>query len=155
MMTRVVFVPTIFSLADLWGERCTLRLLWGERRPQHYSVEEPQDAGFQRVHSGCYKTRTGGRRSHTWTRQVSARHNEAQYEEKVSDKQEVVVSKPKKTEFEKSPKFDIPKSVKKDIKFVFASTMEDVLPTALTKWPIVKVKRVTKPLRPSFIASNW
>ena len=32
---------------------------------------------------------------------------------------------------------DIPDKVKKDIKFVFAEKIEDVLSTALTKWPIV------------------
>ena len=32
---------------------------------------------------------------------------------------------------------DIPEKVKKDIKFVFAEKLEDVLSVALTKWPIV------------------
>jgi ATP-dependent Lon protease len=49
---------------------------------------------------------------------------------------------------------DIPSTVKKDIKFVFASTMEDVLQVALTKWPISNEAKVPLPIRPSFIASN-
>ncbi len=48
---------------------------------------------------------------------------------------------------------DIPNSTKKDIKFVFADKLEDVLKVALTKWPPVKTFRKTYP-RPTYLASN-
>jgi len=32
---------------------------------------------------------------------------------------------------------DVPEKVKKDIKFVYATKLEDVLKVSLTKWPVV------------------
>jgi ATP-dependent Lon protease len=50
---------------------------------------------------------------------------------------------------------DIPETVQKDIKFVFASQLEDVLTETLTKWPLVaKEKTETAPYRPSFLAAR-
>lgn len=37
---------------------------------------------------------------------------------------------------------DVPENVKKDIKFIFAKEVEDVLKIALGKWPIVTEKKV-------------
>ena len=37
---------------------------------------------------------------------------------------------------------DIPEKVQKDIKFVFASELSEVLKLALTKWPLIKVKKI-------------
>lgn len=50
---------------------------------------------------------------------------------------------------------DIPKKVQKDIKFVFATQLEEVMPVALTKWPLVKrVRSRRHPVRPSYLAAN-
>jgi len=35
---------------------------------------------------------------------------------------------------------DVPEKVQKDIKFVFASSIDEVLEQALNKWPVVKEK---------------
>ena len=49
---------------------------------------------------------------------------------------------------------DIPATVKKDIKFVYATTIEDVLKVALNKWPISKGKSKTNDHpRPTYLAS--
>lgn len=49
---------------------------------------------------------------------------------------------------------DIPDNVKKDINFVFAETLADVLPVALMKWPVVdKSQKVTSPSMSSYIAA--
>lgn len=49
---------------------------------------------------------------------------------------------------------EIPDNVKKDIKFVFAETLADVLPVALTRWPIVdNSKRVSPVPMSSYIAA--
>lgn len=50
---------------------------------------------------------------------------------------------------------DIPKTTKDDIKFIFASKLEDVLKVSLGKWPLVsKAKRKRTYMRPSFLAAN-
>ena len=49
---------------------------------------------------------------------------------------------------------DVPAHVKKDIKFVFAERLEQVLPVALTKWPLVEVKKKITTSRPSFLAAS-
>lgn len=46
---------------------------------------------------------------------------------------------------------DVPQEVKDDVKFVFAEKLSDVLPVALTKWPVSEVKSVPS-TRPSFLA---
>ena len=49
---------------------------------------------------------------------------------------------------------DIPDNVKKDIKFVFAEKLDDVLPVALAKWPVTNGSSVFKsPQMPTFIAA--
>jgi ATP-dependent Lon protease len=48
---------------------------------------------------------------------------------------------------------DIPENVKKDIKFVFADTLDDVLPVALSKWPIVESGLLKPPQVPTYIAA--
>lgn len=49
---------------------------------------------------------------------------------------------------------DVPTKVKKDIKFVFASRLDEVLKTALNKWPVaeLKLEKLVHPLRPSYLA---
>ncbi|MBU0572470.1 endopeptidase La [Patescibacteria group bacterium] len=50
---------------------------------------------------------------------------------------------------------DVPAKTKKDIKFVFTNRLEDVLKTAIKKWPPKNVKKVRKTLStPSYIAAN-
>jgi len=49
---------------------------------------------------------------------------------------------------------DVPQHVKKDIKFVFAERLDEVLPVVLKKWPVVEVKTKAAPVRPSFLATN-
>lgn len=50
---------------------------------------------------------------------------------------------------------EIPAKTKKDIKFVFTNRLEDVLKTAMTKWPSKKPSKTRKTLgRPSYIAAN-
>lgn len=62
----------------------------------------------------------------------------------------VVLPKDNKKDLE-----DIPKKTLKDIKFVFTDQLEDVLKTAMKKWPAVKTKRPRKtPTIPSYIAAN-
>ncbi len=48
---------------------------------------------------------------------------------------------------------DVPAEVKKDIKFVFASELEDVLKIAMKKWPPVKKTQIRKTIPSSFIAA--
>ena len=48
---------------------------------------------------------------------------------------------------------DIPGNVQKDIKFVFASEVGQVLSVALAKWPIVKKSSFKSPMRPTFLAT--
>jgi ATP-dependent Lon protease len=36
---------------------------------------------------------------------------------------------------------DIPDKVQKDIKFIFATELTEVLKLALTKWPLIKIKK--------------
>lgn len=49
---------------------------------------------------------------------------------------------------------DIPDNVKRDIKFVFAETLSDVLPVALVKWPIIeKSQKISPPSVPAYIAA--
>jgi ATP-dependent Lon protease len=47
---------------------------------------------------------------------------------------------------------EIPANVKKDIKFVFASNVEEVLKEALQKWPAVEYQEEKNPVRPSYLA---
>ncbi|OGM21111.1 endopeptidase La [Candidatus Woesebacteria bacterium RIFCSPLOWO2_01_FULL_37_19] len=47
---------------------------------------------------------------------------------------------------------DIPEPVKKDIQFVFAEKLDDVLKVALNKWPIMKLSEA-KTLRPTILAT--
>jgi ATP-dependent Lon protease len=47
---------------------------------------------------------------------------------------------------------DVPDHVKKDIKFVFAERLDQVLPVALIKWPVVEIKEKHITPRPSFLA---
>jgi ATP-dependent Lon protease len=47
---------------------------------------------------------------------------------------------------------DIPASTQKDINFIFASRLEEVLKVVLNKWPIVTEVRRQKPIRPSYLA---
>jgi ATP-dependent Lon protease len=47
---------------------------------------------------------------------------------------------------------DIPEKVQKDIKFIFASELSEVLKLALAKWPLVKVKKTKTPSRHQYIA---
>ncbi len=49
---------------------------------------------------------------------------------------------------------DVPKNVKKDMKFVFASEMEDVLEVALTTWPPKRIKKVAVAPRPKYIVAS-
>jgi len=46
---------------------------------------------------------------------------------------------------------DIPAKVKKDIKFVFTSKLNDVLSVALQRWPAVKVKKSSLVPRPGYL----
>jgi len=48
---------------------------------------------------------------------------------------------------------DIPKKVEKDIKFVFAGKIEDVLKVVMTNWPLAKTKNKNAPLRPTYLAN--
>ncbi len=47
---------------------------------------------------------------------------------------------------------DVPEAVKKDVHFVFASRVEEVLPIALTKWPPEKSRKHENPLEPFYLA---
>jgi ATP-dependent Lon protease len=59
----------------------------------------------------------------------------------------IIVPKDNKKDME-----DVPKHVKKEIKFVFANRLDEVLKVALKKWPIVKkVKHQSLP-RPTYLA---
>ena len=49
---------------------------------------------------------------------------------------------------------DVPKNVRKDMKFVFASRMEDVLKVALTTWPPKSIKKVNVAPRPEYIVAS-
>ena len=50
---------------------------------------------------------------------------------------------------------EIPSKTKKDIKFVFTNRLEDVLKTAMKKWPSKKTGKTRKtPSRPSYITAN-
>lgn len=50
---------------------------------------------------------------------------------------------------------EIPAKTKKDIKFVFTNRLEDVLKTAMKKWPSEKISKTrTATGRPSYIAAN-
>ena len=51
---------------------------------------------------------------------------------------------------------DIPANVQKDIKFVFAARLDEVLKEALTKWPMIGVKKRKEalPYRPAFLTVN-
>lgn len=50
---------------------------------------------------------------------------------------------------------DVPKNVKKDIKFVYAKRLDEVLSIAMKKWPPVKsTKPKGLPLRPTYLAAN-
>ena len=49
---------------------------------------------------------------------------------------------------------DIPANVKKDIKFVFATAIEEVLKQALRKWPIAEAQKSKSVPRPTFLAAN-
>ena len=60
----------------------------------------------------------------------------------------IVLPKDNKKDYE-----DIPANVKKDIKFVFATQVEDVLKVAMTNWlPVGFPKKVSKSILPSYIA---
>ncbi len=48
---------------------------------------------------------------------------------------------------------DIPANVKRDIKFVFADRLDEVLSVALAKWPIVEKSQIPVSTRPSYIAA--
>lgn len=62
----------------------------------------------------------------------------------------VVLPKDNKKDME-----DVPKNIQKDIKFVFAERLEDVLKVALGKWPLVKMqKNLKSPLRPAYLTVN-
>ena len=47
---------------------------------------------------------------------------------------------------------DVPENVKKDIKFVFADRLEDVLKIAMKKWPLSKTTKSRSPRTPSYLA---
>src|SRR6185369_6198843 len=47
---------------------------------------------------------------------------------------------------------DVPQEVKDEVHFIFAEKLSDVLPVALTKWPIAGVKTKKLVPRPSFLA---
>ena len=49
---------------------------------------------------------------------------------------------------------DVPKKVKKDIKFVFVSRFDEVLKVAMKKWPLAKIDGKRKAPRPTFLAAN-
>ncbi len=50
---------------------------------------------------------------------------------------------------------DIPDKVKKDIKFVFASRLDEALKVTLQKWPVVELKdKVISPARPTFLIAS-
>ena len=51
---------------------------------------------------------------------------------------------------------DIPSNVKKDIKFIFADRVEEVLNVALKKWPVTEKmeKKKEKALTPIYVAST-
>lgn len=49
---------------------------------------------------------------------------------------------------------DVPAKVQKDIHFVFASRIEEVLKVTLTKWPIARSRMISTPARPTFLAAN-
>ncbi len=49
---------------------------------------------------------------------------------------------------------DVPNHVKKDIKFVFAENVEDVLKVAMTKWPLVKKSKQRTDRRPTYLATT-
>src|SRR4030066_673524 len=47
---------------------------------------------------------------------------------------------------------DIPASIQKDVHFVFASKLEEVLDIALKKWPLVEEEKRQRIIRPSYMA---
>jgi ATP-dependent Lon protease len=47
---------------------------------------------------------------------------------------------------------DVPDKVKKEIKFVFASKLDEVLKVALKKWPVIKTRKRTTS-RPAFLTN--
>lgn len=49
---------------------------------------------------------------------------------------------------------DVPKKVKSDIEFVFADSLEKVLATALSKWPVAKSTKSKSSRRPSVMMAN-
>jgi ATP-dependent Lon protease len=50
---------------------------------------------------------------------------------------------------------DVPEHVKKDIEFVFAEQLEEVLREALHEWPPIKEKKTKRNKRiPTYIAAN-
>jgi ATP-dependent Lon protease len=49
---------------------------------------------------------------------------------------------------------DVPKKIKKDIKFVYVNDLEEVLKMAIKKWPLVKKSSRKKPTIPSYLAAN-
>jgi ATP-dependent Lon protease len=49
---------------------------------------------------------------------------------------------------------DVPKNVKKDIKFVFTNRFDEVLKVAMKKWPLAKIDGRKKVSRPTFLAAN-
>ena len=48
---------------------------------------------------------------------------------------------------------DVPENIKKDIKFIYASRVDEVLKVALKKWPVV-TKKSNLPLRPTYLTTN-
>lgn len=50
---------------------------------------------------------------------------------------------------------DIPKAVKRDIKFIYTDNLENVLKEAMKKWPIIEDKKDrVRPLRPTYLATS-
>ena len=50
---------------------------------------------------------------------------------------------------------DVPEATKKDIKFVFASRIDEVLSVAMAKWPPKGIVRINKPVPiPTLLAAN-
>lgn len=48
---------------------------------------------------------------------------------------------------------DVPENVQKDIKFIFATNVDEVLKLALLKWPAIRIKNKTVHSRPTYLTS--
>ena len=47
---------------------------------------------------------------------------------------------------------DVPENIKKDIKFIFVTKLEDVLEIALEKWPVLGKVKARTSVKPTYLA---